>query len=246
MREPTETAPVLIADADPDRRGFLAANLTADGHRAETAASLTHARQLLGRACPALLVLAPLERPGDALTLLAELRAAHPAVPVDPALAVLCLGPGGDQLAELRALRAGADDWAALPVRYPVLLERVRALLRRTRRRRGRIRVGTLELDPASRSVRIGTSAVELTNYEFCLLARLASEPTRVWAKRELLADLWGYPAAARTRTLDSHACRLRGKLAAAGGERYVVNVWGVGYRLLSPVDAPEHNGSAA
>jgi DNA-binding response OmpR family regulator len=43
-----------------------------------------------------------------------------------------------------------------------------------------------------------------------------------------------------------AHACRLRSKLAAAGGERYVVNVWGVGYRLLSPVDAPEHNGSAA
>ena len=67
-----------------------------------------------------------------------------------------------------------------------------------------------------------------------------------MWHKRELLADLWGYPAGARTRTLDSHACRLRGKLAAAGGQRFVVNVWGVGYRLLSPVDAPEHNGTAA
>jgi len=246
MREPTTNPSVLIADADRDRRGFLAANLAADSHHAETAASLDRARRLLAESEPALLVLAPLAQPVDALTLLAELRAERPTAPVDPALPVLCLGPGGDELAELRALRAGADDWAALPLRYPVVLERVRALRRRTRRRPGRLRVGALELDPAERSVRVGARAVELTNHEFGLLARLASEPTRVWAKRELIGDLWGYPADARTRTLDSHACRLRSKLAAAGGERYVVNVWGVGYRLLSPVDAPEHNGSAA
>ena len=246
MREPTASASVLVADADPARRAYVAANLTADGHPVATASTLARARAQLTGGSAAVLVLAPLAQAGDALALLGELRAARPTVPVDPALGVLCLGPGGDELAELRALRAGADDWAPLPLRYPVLLERVRALLRRTRRRPGRVRVGTLELDPAARSVRVGASIVELTNQEFCLLARLASEPTRVWHKRELLADLWGYPTGARTRTLDSHACRLRCKLAAAGGERYVVTVWGVGYRLLSPVDAPEHNGSAA
>ena len=246
MREPTETPSVLVADADANRRDFVAANLTADGHQAATAASLADARRrLLAGSSPDVLVIAPLEQPGDAAALLAAVRGAQPVLPVDPALAVLCLGPGGDELAELRALRAGADDWASLPLRYPVLLERVRARLRR-HRGPGRVRVGTLELDPAARAVHVGTQPVELTNQEFCLLARLASEPTRVWHKRELLADLWGYPSAARTRTLDSHACRLRGKLAAAGGERLVVTVWGVGYRLLSPVDAPEHNGTAA
>ena len=246
MREPTDQAPVLVADTDDTRRRFLVANLTDDGYHTAAASSLLHARTLLMRAPRALLVLGPLEQPGQALALLAELRAAHSVIPVDPALAVLCLGPGRDELAELRALRAGADDWAPLPVRYHVLVERVRALLRRMTPRPGRLRIGALQLDPTTRSVSVGEHPVELSNYEFSLLAQLASDPTRVWSKQELLRDVWGYRAAARTRTLDSHVCRLRGKLAAAGGPHMVVNVWGVGYRLLSPVDAPEHNGTAA
>src|SRR4051812_16197132 len=246
MRETNDHASVLVADADQDRRRFLAANLSDDGYHATAASSLSHARTLLLNAPRALLVLGPLEQPGQALALLAELRAVHSVIAVDPALAVLCLGPGRDELAELRALRAGADDWAPLPVRNHVLLERVRALLRRMKPRPGRMRVGALQLDPTTRSVSVGEHPVELSNYEFALLTHLASDPTRVWSKRELLRDVWGYRAAARTRTLDSHVCRLRSKLSAAGGQRFVVNVWGIGYRLLTVADAPEQNGNAA
>lgn len=56
-----------------------------------------------------------------------------------------------------------------------------------------------------------------------------------MWTKQELLRDVWGYRSQGATRTLDSHACRLRAKLAV-DGDLYVVNVWGVGYRL---VDGP-------
>jgi DNA-binding response OmpR family regulator len=52
-----------------------------------------------------------------------------------------------------------------------------------------------------------------------------------VFTKRELLRDVWGFRSHGATRTLDSHACRLRQKLGVHGG-RFVVNVWGVGYRL--------------
>ena len=69
---------------------------------------------------------------------------------------------------------------------------------------------------------------------EFELLARLAEDPQRVFPKQELLRDVWGFRSpSARTRTLDSHASRLRRKLGTAGGGPYVLNVWGVGYRLL-------------
>jgi DNA-binding response OmpR family regulator len=61
----------------------------------------------------------------------------------------------------------------------------------------------------------------------------LAREPTKVWSKDELLRAVWGYDSSiGSTRTLDSHACRLRHKLAVQG-DRFVVNVWGVGYRLV-------------
>ena len=79
--------------------------------------------------------------------------------------------------------------------------------------------------------------AVELTRVEFALLVALAREPTRVFTKRELLRDVWGYRSLGRTRTLDTHACRLRRKLESAGSPRrsFVVALWGVGYSLIRP-----------
>jgi DNA-binding response OmpR family regulator len=70
---------------------------------------------------------------------------------------------------------------------------------------------------------------------ELGLLVALAREPSRVYTKAELLRDVWGYPSSIRTRTLDSHASRLRRKLVAAGAPkgRYVIAVWGVGYSLV-------------
>jgi DNA-binding response OmpR family regulator len=80
--------------------------------------------------------------------------------------------------------------------------------------------------------VRLRGAPVSLSQKEFALLRKLAAEPTRVFTKEELLRDIWGFRHMGTTRTLDSHACRLRQKLAEYG-DRYVVNVWGVGYRLL-------------
>ena len=66
------------------------------------------------------------------------------------------------------------------------------------------------------------------------LLRALAAEPTRVFSKQELLRDVWGFRSMGKTRTLDSHASRLRRKLDPEAG-RFVVNCWGVGYRLVEP-----------
>ncbi len=74
---------------------------------------------------------------------------------------------------------------------------------------------------------------LQLRRLEYELLVHLAGEPQRVFAKQELLRAVWGYPTPVSTRTLDSHASRLRRKLCAEGNERWVVNVRGVGYRLI-------------
>jgi DNA-binding response OmpR family regulator len=73
---------------------------------------------------------------------------------------------------------------------------------------------------------------VPLSNKEFGLLRALAGEPTRVFTREELLRSVWGFRSMGATRTLDSHAFRLRRKLNRAG-DKFVVNVWGVGYRLV-------------
>ena len=128
----------------------------------------------------------------------------------------------------------GANKYAnARPFEYEELLERVRAVLRRTARRvRERIDVGPIAIEPATRRVTVRGRGVPLATKEYELLVKLASEPARVFSKEDLLRDVWGFPPVCRTRTLDSHASRLRRKLAAAGADGYVLNTWGVGYRL--------------
>jgi DNA-binding response OmpR family regulator len=85
----------------------------------------------------------------------------------------------------------------------------------------------------------VAGNRLPLSKLEFDLLLHLASAPTRVFGKQELLRDVWGYRAQGKTRSVDAHACRLRKKLALAGAPHLVVNVRGVGYRLsAAPVAA--------
>ena len=111
----------------------------------------------------------------------------------------------------------------------------MRAVLRRAAiaREGGRfIDVGPLAIDTVARAVSVAGHEVDLRRMEFELLVHLASEPERVFAKDELLRAVWRYRSGGSTRTLDSHASRLRRKLAAQSPSRWVISVWGVGYRL--------------
>ena len=148
---------------------------------------------------------------------------------------VIVLGsPEADAVDRVRAFERGCDDFVGRPFHYDELLARIRAVLRRTSPpRREVVEAGPIRVDRATRRVSVGDEAVTLAAKEYELLLHLASDPRRVFTKEELLRDVWGFRAHARTRTLDSHASRLRRKLAAAGAPGCIVNVWGVGYRLL-------------
>jgi DNA-binding response OmpR family regulator len=94
------------------------------------------------------------------------------------------------------------------------------------------LQIGLLTIDTASRAVSLADKPLELRRQEYELLLFLASDPRRVFHKHELLKGVWGYRSTGTTRTLDTHASRLRRKLGAAG-EHWIVNVRGVGYRLV-------------
>ena len=93
----------------------------------------------------------------------------------------------------------------------------------------------SLAIDRLARVVTVRGEPVHLAGKEFELLVALAAEPTRVFTKDELLRDVWGYRSFTRTRTLDSHVSRLRQKLERDPDDRFVINVWGVGYKLVEP-----------
>jgi DNA-binding response OmpR family regulator len=148
---------------------------------------------------------------------------------------VIVLGPAeADPRERIRAFRRGCDDYVARPFHYDELVERMRAVLRRSGNRSTPIVAGPLEIDRRSRCVTVRGVRVELSQKEYALLVQLALEPERVFTKDELMRDIWDYRAHTRSRTVDAHASRLRRKLRAhAPDVELVDNVWGVGYRLL-------------
>jgi DNA-binding response OmpR family regulator len=99
--------------------------------------------------------------------------------------------------------------------------------------------IGALSIDRARRVAFWSDAPLALTRLEFDLLVALAENPGHVVTKQDLLRRVWGYAGRARTRTVDSHASRLRRTLHDAGAPgATVVNVWGIGYRLC--VGEPE------
>lgn len=230
-----DAATILVVEDHTPTRIFLADNLVADGFDLLEADSAAQAERLMETNSPDLAIVDLGLPDRDGLEVLAAIRESEPvAGRIDPGLPVLVLTGRASELDRLRGFDRGCDDYVTKPFSYPELLARIRVLLRRTRDRArgGRLRVGHLEIDPPSRQVWVGGEPVTLSKKEFALLRALAAEPSRVFTREELLRGVWGFRVICPTRTVDSHAHRLRKKLNARG-DRFVVNVWGVGYRLV-------------
>jgi DNA-binding response OmpR family regulator len=228
--------PILLAESDPELGSAIAEQLAADGFSVELALSSEHARTLAKAVEPKLVLLGDLGRPRGSLELLAEIRGSEGAdTPWWDGLPAIVMGSRPGQLDVLRAFETGADDFIDRSAHYLELRARLRAVLRRTENLRCRqaLTLGPLAIDSDSRTVSVQGQAVNLRRLEFDLLIHLAREPERVCAKEELLRSVWGYRCRGVTRTVDSHASRLRRKLDVDGSRRWVINVWAVGYRLI-------------
>lgn len=168
---------------------------------------------------------------------------------VDPQLPIVALTAGHDRFHPIRLLDRGADDVICEPWLYVEVRARLAAVLRRANanHRRAVLKAGTLRVNVRSRRVWVGDMEVQMPAREFELLRVLASDPDRVFTRSELLQSVWGLGDWARTRTLDSHASRLRHRLNFAG-ESFVRNCWGQGYRLIDgqchPMQSPPWRGS--
>jgi DNA-binding response OmpR family regulator len=222
------TAALLLAEPEPAIRGYLERQLQSDGFHVLNATFGGEALTLVERTRPDLVLCSELE-------LCARLRRGEPGRTWNRDVPVIVLGPAeGDAVDRVRAFQRGADDYLSRPVVYDELVARIRAVLRRAAPpAQSRVVIGELTLDLPARVVTVRGEAVHLAGKEFELLAALAAEPHRVFTKEELLRDVWGYRSFTRTRTLDSHVSRLRSKLEREPGDHFVVNVWGVGYKLV-------------
>jgi DNA-binding response OmpR family regulator len=203
---------VLIAEHPPDLRGYLERHLADDGFDLVPAEG----------ALPDLVLLGDASALDDCLARVGD-------VPV-----IVIGDEESDAVDRVRAFARGCDDFVARPFHYDELVARIHAVLRRVSPPRADVTAaGSICVDRGARRVLVEGVTVPVRGKEFELLEKLVSDPFRVFKKDELLRDVWGFRSLGRTRTLDSHASRLRRKLQSTGRGPFVVNIWGVGYKLL-------------
>jgi DNA-binding response OmpR family regulator len=229
------SAALLVAEPEPDLRSFLERQLASDGFDVLGAQYPGEALDLAERVRPDLVLVATDLGGGSGLEICRRLREGEPGRAWNRGVPVIVLGESSAAAVDrVRAFNRGCDDYLERPFAYEELLARIRAVLRRVApAATDRVEAGDIEIDLPTRAVRVAGSRLALSAREFELLVKLASHPCRVFTKDELLREVWGYRSIGRTRTLDSHASRLRRKLAGVSETPYVLNEWGVGYRLM-------------
>ena len=217
---------ILVVEDEPVINQAITDRLRAEGFEVIQAWDGPGAVEVFGTADPDLVVLDVMLPGYDGHEVCRRIQAERP-VPV------LMVTARDDEADILVGLGVGADDYLTKPFRMRELVARIGALLRRVDRAAELVsarplELGELTVDPGARRVWLGNDEVRLTPTEFDLLACLAAAPGKVLTREKLMADVWGWPGASGTRTVDSHVKALRSKI---GSER-VRTVHGVGYAL--------------
>jgi DNA-binding response OmpR family regulator len=155
---------------------------------------------------------------------------------------VLLLTARGQDVDRIVGLEIGADDYLPKPFNPRELVARIRAILRRTKNgdrttsAPQMLRVGDVELDPATRTVRQAGQAVELTSVEFNLLEVLLREAGRVVTRERLVNAVLSRKFSPFDRSIDMHVSKVRKKLGdSEGSPEHIKTVRGVGYIFARP-----------
>jgi DNA-binding response OmpR family regulator len=230
---------ILLVDDDELLLRSLALNLQQAGYRVNTAARAEDALAQVHLDAPDLILL-DIGLPGmDGLEALRHFRA-------DIGVPIILLTARQRELDEVLGLKYGADDYITKPFELDVLLARIKAVLRRFRRRPVApslaepvpLAVGDLTIDPAAHTVRVGERFIDLPPRQFDLLHALALEAGQVLSVDELLARVWGGEYQGESQVIYVHIRWLREKLEEDSNcPQRIVTVRGVGYKLEAQED---------
>ena len=227
------SARILVADDEPDILAPLEYALGAEGWEVQTVEDGdTALARALGESFD--LVILDVMMPGLSGTEVCRRLRAESGVPI------LMLTARDAEVDRVLGLELGADDYVTKPFSVAELVSRVRAILRRRELDRrgdasGLVEVGGIRLDLVRHRVTVDGRTLDLTPSEFRILALLASEPDRVFTRRQIMEHLWESPYVGDERACDVHVSNLRRKVERdPGNPERIVTVREVGYRLVS------------
>jgi two-component system response regulator MprA len=234
--EPTRPR-VLVVDDDKAVRDSLRRSLEFNGYEVALASDGAEALATIGGIAPDAVVMDVMMPRLDGIEATRALRAAGNDLPI---LVLTARDSVGDRV---EGLDAGADDYLTKPFALEELLARLRALLRRTGPVAGdgataddldaeELTFSDLTLNPATREVRRGARAIDLTRTEFALLEMFLRRPRRVLDRSFILEEVWGYDFPTTANSLEVYVGYLRRKTEAEGEPRLLHTVRGVGYVL--------------
>lgn len=149
---------------------------------------------------------------------------------------IIMITAKGEDYEKIMGLDLGADDYIVKPFSVAEVMARVRAILRRIEKKSDQnsaLAIGPMKLDLPSYSCEIDGQSIDLTKKEFEILWTLASNPSKVFTRENLLDSLWGYDYFGDSRTVDTHIKRLRAKLAPFPElNELITTIRGVGYKF--------------
>ncbi|MFN4892373.1 MAG: response regulator transcription factor [Bacteroidota bacterium] len=223
---PASLRKVLIADDDPDILEILRYNLAQEGYEVITAKDGDEALEKARKHQPELIVLDVMMPRKTGVEVCQWLRAQT----AFQKTLIIFLTAISDDLAQIKGLETGADDYLTKPLSPKVFLSRIQALFRRlpTASDERSLRFGNLTIDPDRFVVEIDSQEISLAKKEFELLYLLAQKPGRVFLRQEIMNQVWGNEVIVGDRTIDVHIRKIRQKT----GVDCITTVKGVGYKF--------------
>jgi two-component system, OmpR family, response regulator len=230
-RDVTGEARLLVVDDEETILELLAGSLRFAGFEVTTAATGAEALRAAAASRPDLLLLDVMMPDGDGFEVVRRLRSSGPDVPV------IFLTARDGVRERVAGLALGADDYVTKPFSLDEVLERIRAVLRRTGRAAAatRLRVGGLELDEDSHEVRRDGTLIALTPTEFRLLRFLMLNAGRVLSKGQILDHVWDYGLAGDLGNVVEPCMSYLRRKVDQGEPRLIATIRGVGYVLRIP-----------
>ena len=229
------TLNILVLEDEPDIRKTLEYNLSREGYKVISAASIEQAKTLIKSDTFSLFLLDLMLPDGSGLDLCKKLKGNSETESVP----IIILTAKDDEIDKIVGLELGADDYVTKPFSVRELILRIKSVLKRGTLKKDIVEIerqfGGLKINPDSHEVFIDSEEISLTALEFRLLKELVDKRGRVQSRDQLLTEVWGYSAEVTTRTVDTHIKRLREKLGSMG--KYIQTIRGVGYKFSRTPD---------